>query len=887
MAEGEKIIPINIENEMRTAYIDYSMSVIVSRALPDVRDGLKPVHRRVLYGMQDLGVLSNRAHKKSARIVGEVLGKYHPHGDGSVYDAMVRMAQEWSLRYPLVDGQGNFGSIDGDSPAAMRYTEARLRKIAEEVLADLDKETVDMRPNFDDTLEEPSVMPTKVPNLLVNGAAGIAVGMATNMPPHNLSEVCDAIAAYIENKDIDVDGLMQHIKGPDFPTGGVIHGVEGIREAYETGRGKLVLRAACHIEEDDRTGRETIICTEIPFQTNKAVQLVKGVADLVNEKRVEGISDVNDYSDRTGIRIAYEVKREAMGTVVLNQLFKYSSLQTSFSFNNIALVGGRPVLLGLKAMIGHFVDHRLDVIVRRTKFDLRKAEERAHILEGLLIALDHLDAVIALIRASQTPDIAREGLMSSFGLSEIQARAILDMRLQRLTGLERDKIKEEYAELMKLIDYLRSVLADENLRMQIVKDETLEIKEKYGDKRRTQIVTSSGDMRMEDLIADEAVVVTISHLGYIKRTSLSEFRTQGRGGVGSKGSTTRDEDFLEHLFVATNHNYLLIFTQKGRCYWMRVYDIPEGTRQSKGRAIQNLVQIEGDDKVVAYLNVTDLKSEEHLNNHFVVLCTKKGVIKKTTLEAYSRPRSNGIIAVNIRENDELLEAKLTTGKSHIILASSDGRAVHFNEQDVRPMGRNASGVRGMNLSGGSETNEVIGMIAVDSSELLTRQVLVVSEKGYGKRSAMLVPRSRKAEGEGSEPEEKSKEEQILNSEGEEMEFAYRMVNRGGKGVKTLQVTDKTGNLIAIKDVKDDDQLMIINRSGMTIRMGLDEMRVLGRATQGVRLIELRKNDQIAAVAKVDGALKEDDVVEDGTTEGGDGPAPDANGTEVDNVTNEE
>jgi DNA gyrase subunit A len=889
MAEGEKIIPINIENEMRTAYIDYSMSVIVSRALPDVRDGLKPVHRRVLYGMQDLGVLSNRAHKKSARIVGEVLGKYHPHGDGSVYDAMVRMAQEWSLRYPLVDGQGNFGSIDGDSPAAMRYTEARLRKIAEEVLADLDKETVDMRPNFDDTLEEPSVMPTKVPNLLVNGAAGIAVGMATNMPPHNLSEVCDAIAAYIENKDIDVDGLMQHIKGPDFPTGGVIHGVEGIREAYETGRGKLVLRAACHIEEDDRTGRETIICTEIPFQTNKAVQLVKGVADLVNDKRIEGISDVNDYSDRTGIRIAYEVKREAMGTVVLNQLFKYSSLQTSFSFNNIALVGGRPVLLGLKAMIGHFVDHRLDVIVRRTKFDLRKAEERAHILEGLLIALDHLDAVIALIRASQTPDIAREGLMSSFGLSEIQARAILDMRLQRLTGLERDKIKEEYAELMKLIDYLRSVLADENLRMQIVKDETLEIKEKYGDKRRTQIVSSSGDMRMEDLIADEAVVVTISHLGYIKRTSLSEFRTQGRGGVGSKGSTTRDEDFLEHLFVATNHNYLLIFTQKGRCYWMRVYDIPEGTRQSKGRAIQNLVQIEGDDKVVAYLNVTDLKSEEHLNNHFVVLCTKKGVIKKTTLEAYSRPRSNGIIAVNIRENDELLEAKLTTGKSHIILASSDGRAVHFNEQDVRPMGRNASGVRGMNLSGGSETNEVIGMIAVDSSELLTRQVLVVSEKGYGKRSAMLVPRSRKAEGEGegSEPEEKSKEERILNSEGEEMEFAYRMVNRGGKGVKTLQVTDKTGNLIAIKDVKDDDQLMIINRSGMTIRMGLDEMRVLGRATQGVRLIELRKNDQIAAVAKVDGALKEDDVVEDGTTEGGDGPAPDANGTEVDNGTNEE
>lgn len=850
MAEGEKIIPINIESEMRTAYIDYSMSVIVSRALPDVRDGLKPVHRRVLYGMQDLGVLSNRAHKKSARIVGEVLGKYHPHGDGSVYDAMVRMAQDWSLRYPLVDGQGNFGSIDGDSPAAMRYTEARLKKIAEEVLADLDKETVDMRPNFDDTLEEPSVMPTKIPQLLVNGAAGIAVGMATNMAPHNLSEVCDGICAYIENKDIDTEGLMQYIKGPDFPTGGVIRGVDGIREAYESGRGKVVLRAKCHIEEDDRTGRETIICTEIPYQTNKAVQLVKGVADLVNDKKIEGISDVNDYSDRTGIRIAYDVKREAMGTVVLNQLYKYSSLQTSFSMNNIALVNGRPMLLGLKAMIHHFVDHRLDVIVRRTKFDLRKAEERAHILEGLLIALDHLDEVIALIRASSTPDIAREGLMTQFALSEIQARAILDMRLQRLTGLERDKIKEEYAELMKLIDYLRSVLADEGLRMQIVKDETLEIKEKYGDKRRTEIVHSSGDMRMEDLIADDAVVVTISHLGYIKRTSLSEFRTQGRGGKGSRGSTTRDEDFLEHLFVATNHNYLLIFTQKGRCYWMRVFDIPEGTRQSKGRAIQNLVQIDGNDKVVAYLNVTDLKDEEHLKNHFVVLCTKKGVIKKTTLEAYSRPRSNGIIAVNIRENDELLEAKLTTGKSHIILASRDGRAVHFNEEDVRPMGRNASGVRGMNLSGGAEDNEVIGMIAVDSSELSTRQVLVVSEKGYGKRSA------------------------IMDESGE---YAYRMVNRGGKGVKTLQVTDKTGKLIAIKDVKDDDQLMIINRSGLTIRMGLDELRVLGRATQGVRLIELRKNDQIAAVAKVDSELKEDD--EELDTEGEE-PGTEASGTDV-------
>lgn len=845
-AAGEKIIPISIESEMRTAYIDYSMSVIVSRALPDVRDGLKPVHRRVLYGMQDLGVLSNRAHKKSARIVGEVLGKYHPHGDSSVYDAMVRMAQPWSLRYPLVDGQGNFGSIDGDSPAAMRYTEARFRKIAEEVLADLDKETVDMRPNFDDSLEEPSVMPSRIPTLLVNGASGIAVGMATNMPPHNLSEVCDGIAAYIENKDIVVEGLMQHIKGPDFPTGGVIYGTDGIREAYEGGRGKVVLRAACNIEEDEKTGRETIICTEIPYQTNKAVQLVKGIADLVNDKKVEGISDVNDYSDRTGIRVAYEVKREAMGTVVLNQLFKYSMLQTSFSINNIALVGGRPMLLGLKDMIKYFVLHRLDVIERRTKFELRKAEERAHILEGLLIALDHLDEVIKLIRASQTPDEAREGLMTTFGLSEIQARAILDMRLQRLTGLERDKIREEHAELMILIGKLKAILADENLRMDIVKQETLEVKEKYGDERRTKIVHASGDMRMEDLIADEAVVVTISHLGYIKRTSLSEFRTQGRGGVGSRGSTTRDEDFLEHLFVATNHNYLLIFTQKGKVFWMRVYDIPEGTRQSKGRAIQNLVQIDGDDKVVAYLNVTDLKDEEYLNSHAVVLCTKKGVIKKTTLEAYSRPRSNGIIAVKIREEDQLLEARLTNGTSDIIMASREGKAVHFNESGIRPMGRNSSGVRGMRL--GSEADEVIGMITLDSEETANHQVLVVSEKGYGKRSPV---------------------------------DEYRITKRGGKGVKTLQVTEKTGKLIAIKPVKSDDQLMIINRSGMTIRMDLSEMRVLGRATQGVRLIDLRKNDQIAAVARVDSELSEDveaEVVQ-GETPNAEGTAPDSDSTE--------
>ncbi|MBL8003369.1 MAG: DNA gyrase subunit A [Flavobacteriales bacterium] len=850
MAEGEKIVPINIENEMKTAYIDYSMSVIVSRALPDVRDGLKPVHRRVLFGMQELGVLSNRPYKKSARIVGEVLGKYHPHGDGSVYDAMVRMAQDWSLRYPLVDGQGNFGSIDGDSPAAMRYTEARLKKIAEEVLADLDKETVDMRPNFDDTLEEPSVMPTKIPQLLVNGAAGIAVGMATNMPPHNLSEVCDATIAYIEDRDIDIDGLMKHIKGPDFPTGGVIYGIEGVREAYHTGRGKVVLRGKCHIEEDQRTGRETIICTEIPYQTNKAVQLYKGVADLVNEKRIEGLSDVNDYSDRTGIRLAYEVKREAMGTVVLNQLYKYSALQTSFSVNNIALVGGRPMLLNLKDMIARFVDHRHDVVVRRTKFDLRKAEERAHILEGLLIALDHLDAVIALIRASQTPDEARDGLMQQFGLSEVQAKAILDMRLQRLTGLERDKIREEHAELMKLIAHLKAVLADEGMRMGIIKDELREMKEKYGDARRTEIVSSGADLNMEDLIADEAVVVTISHLGYIKRTPLAEFRTQARGGVGSKGSTARDEDFLEHLFVATNHNYLLIFTQKGRCFWMRVFDIPEGTRQSKGRAIQNLIQIEGDDKVLAYINVKDLKSEDYLNNHFVVLCTKNGVIKKTTLEAYSRPRANGIIAVGIREGDELLEAKLTNGNCHIIMASREGKATHFEEDQVRPMGRGASGVRGMNLEDG---DELIGMITIDKAETGTRQVLVVSENGYGKRTP------------------------LMDKDGE---YEYRMTNRGGKGVKTLQVTEKTGKVVAIKDVTEEDHLMIINRSGITIRTRVSELRELGRATQGVRLIELRSNDRIAAVAKVDSGLHEDEEGQEGEapTEGGP-DAPEA-GTEV-------
>ncbi|MFN8351481.1 MAG: DNA gyrase subunit A [Flavobacteriales bacterium] len=852
MAEGEKIIPINIENEMRTAYIDYSMSVIVSRALPDVRDGFKPVHRRVLFGMQELGVTSTRPYKKSARIVGEVLGKYHPHGDGSVYDAMVRMAQDWSLRYPLVDGQGNFGSIDPDPPAAMRYTEARLRRIAEDVLADLDKETVDMRPNFDDTLEEPTVMPTRIPNLLVNGAAGIAVGMATNMPPHNLTEVCDAITAYIDDRDISVEGLMAHVKGPDFPTGGIIRGTEGVREAFETGRGRVVLRAKAHIEEDPKTGRETIIVTEIPYMVGKAA-LFKKTCDLVNEKKIEGISDARDESDRNGIRIVYEVKRDAMASVVLNQLYKFSELQTSFSVNNIALVKGRPMLLNLRDMVVHFVEHRHDVVVRRTKFDLRKAEERAHILEGLLIALDHLDAVIALIRSSRTPEEARDGLMTQFGLSEIQAKAILDMRLQRLTGLERDKIRDEHAEVMKLIAHLRAVLSDEGLRYGIIKDELREVKEKYGDKRRTDIQTSGGDMSMEDLIADDAVVVTISHLGYIKRTNLAEFRTQGRGGVGSRGSTTRDEDFLEHLFVATNHNYLLIFTQKGRCYWMRVFDIPEGTRQSKGRAIINLVQLEADDKVLAYINVKNLTDADYINNHFVVLCTKNGIIKKTTLEAYSRPRANGIIAVGIREGDELLEAKLTNGNCHIIMASREGKAVHFQEGQVRPMGRGASGVRGMNLEDG---DELIGMITVAEAETGTRQVLVVSENGYGKRTA------------------------LKDKEGE---YEYRMTNRGSKGVKTLQVTDKTGKVVAIKDVTEDDHLMIINRSGITIRTRVSELREQGRATQGVRLIELREKDRIAAVAKVDSELHEDEEGEEASgapAEGGPTDAPDADGTDV-------
>ena len=824
MAEGEKIIRINIEEEMKSAYIDYSMSVIVSRALPDIRDGLKPVHRRVLFGMLDLGVLSNRPHKKSARIVGEVLGKYHPHGDTSVYDTMVRMAQEWSLRYPLVDGQGNFGSVDGDSPAAMRYTEARLKKIAEELLADIDKETVDFQNNFDDTLKEPTVLPAKIPNLLINGAAGIAVGMATNMAPHNLSEVVDGILAYIDNKEITMEELLKHVKAPDFPTGGIIYGYEGVKNALETGKGKIVMRAQTSFEQLPN-GKEVIIAHEIPYQTNKAL-MIKQTADLINDKKLEGISDIRDESDRNGMRVVYELKRDAIPNVVLNNLFKYTGLQSSFSVNNIALVGGRPMVLNLKDMIHHFVEHRHEVVVRRTKFELAQAEKRAHILEGLLIALDHLDAVIKLIRDSATPDEAREGLMTSFGLSEIQARAILEMRLRALTGLERDKLKAEYDELMKFINYCKEILASETLRMQIIKDELLEMKAKYGDERRSQIVYSGEDLRIEDMIADEDVVITISHMGYIKRTVLSEFKTQGRGGKGSKGSTTRDEDFLEHMFVASMHNYMLFFTQQGRCFWMRVYEIPEGTKQSKGRAIQNVINIPADDKVVAFINVKDLKDEDYINNNYIIMCTKNGVIKKTTLEAYSRPRTNGINAITIREGDELLEVKMTSGKSHIVLAIKSGRAIHFPEAKVRPMGRNASGVRGIRMT--EKKDSVIGMVCVDDPQTT---ILTVSEKGYGKRSDI---------------------------------DEYRITNRGGKGVRALKVTDKTGKLIAIKDVTNENDLMIINKSGLTIRIAVEDLRVMGRATQGVRLINLKEGDKIAAVAKVNADKEEERTAIEGT-----------------------
>ncbi|NCP60003.1 MAG: DNA gyrase subunit A [Flavobacteriales bacterium] len=825
MAEGEKIIPINIEDEMKSAYIDYSMSVIVSRALPDVRDGLKPVHRRVLFGMHELGVRANSAHKKSARIVGEVLGKYHPHGDTSVYDAMVRMAQEWSLRYMLVDGQGNFGSIDGDSPAAMRYTEARMRKISEDMLADIDKETVDHQLNFDDTLNEPTVLPTRIPGLLVNGASGIAVGMATNMPPHNLTEVVDGIVAYIENNDIEIDELIKHVKAPDFPTGGTIYGYDGVKEAFHTGRGRIVMRAKANTEEVN--GRECIIVTEIPYQVNKA-DMIKKTADLVNDKKLDGIATIRDESDRNGMRIVYVLKRDAIPNIVLNKLYKYTQLQSSFSVNNIALVKGRPQLLNLKDMIHHFVDHRHEVVVRRTTYELRKAEERAHILEGLIIASDNIDEVIALIRASSNADEAREKLMTRFELSELQAKAIVEMRLRQLTGLEQDKLRSEYEDLMKTIEDLKDILDKKERRMEIIKNELLEVKEKYGDERRSVIEYAGGDLSIEDMIPDEKVVITISHAGYIKRTSLSEYKTQNRGGVGQKASTTRNEDFLEHLFVGTNHQYMLFFTQKGKCFWMRVYEIPEGSKTSKGRAIQNLINIEQTDTVKAFICTQDLKDEAYINSHYVIMATKKGQVKKTLLEQYSRPRTNGINAITIKEDDILLEARLTTGESQVMLALKSGKAIRFEEAKTRPMGRSASGVRGITLA--NSKDEVIGMVTIENPQ--EESVLVVSENGYGKRTYIDDP--------------------------EDGEPVYRITNRGGKGVKTISITEKTGNLVAIKNVTDTDDLMIINKSGIAIRMSVKDLRIMGRATQGVKLINLRNNDSIAAVAKV---MPDDDVVD--------------------------
>ena len=825
MSEGEKLIPINIEDEMKSAYIDYSMSVIVSRALPDVRDGLKPVHRRVLYGMYDLGVTSKSAHKKSARIVGEVLGKYHPHGDTSVYDAMVRMAQEWSLRYLLVDGQGNFGSVDGDSPAAMRYTEARMRKISEEIMADIEKETVDFQLNFDDTLYEPKVMPTRVPTLLINGATGIAVGMATNMPPHNLTEVINGTLAFMDNNDIEIDELMNHIKAPDFPTGGVIYGYDGVREAFKTGRGRVVMRAKVGFEEVD--GRECIIVTEIPYQVNKA-DMIKRTADLVNDKKIDGIANIRDESDRNGMRIVYILKRDATPNVVLNTLYKFTQLQSSFSVNNIALVNGRPQMLNLKEMIHYFVEHRHDVVVRRTRFELRKAEERAHILEGLIIASDNIDEVITLIRGSKNTEEAREKLIERFKLSDIQARAIVEMRLRQLTGLEQDKLRAEYEELMKLIAHLKALLEDVNLRIALIKEELVEIRDKYGDERRSIIEYSGGDVSIEDLIADENVVITISHAGYIKRTNLTEYKTQNRGGVGQKSAGTRDQDFLEHMFVATNHQYMMFFTQKGKCFWMRVYEIPEGSKTAKGRAIQNLVNIESDDKVKAFICTQDLKDKDYINSHNLIMVTKKGQVKKTSLEKYSKPRVNGVAAITIKEGDELLGAQLTNGESQIILAVKSGKLVRFEETKTRPMGRTASGVRGITLK--DDTDEVIGMVTVDKENITESQILVVTENGYGKRT------------------------KLVDDDGEDV---YRITNRGGKGVKTLNITEKTGNLISISAVTDADDLMIINKSGLTIRMAIEDLRVMGRATQGVKLINLKGKDSIAAVTKV----MKDDVAE--------------------------
>jgi DNA gyrase subunit A len=815
MAEGEKLIPINIDDEMKSAYIDYSMSVIVSRALPDVRDGLKPVHRRVLFGMHELGVRSNTAYKKSARIVGEVLGKYHPHGDSSVYDTMVRMAQEWSLRYMLVDGQGNFGSVDGDSPAAMRYTEARMRRIAEDMLADIDKDTVDHQLNFDDSLKEPKVLPTRIPNLLVNGASGIAVGMATNMPPHNLSEVVDGIHAYIDNNDIEIEEIITHIKAPDFPTGGIIYGYDGVKEAFKTGRGRVVVRAKAEMEEVH--GRECIIVTEIPYQVNKA-DLIKKIADMVNEKKIEGISTIRDESDRKGMRIVFVLKKDAVPNIVLNTLYKFSALQSSFSVNNIALVNGRPEMLNIKDMIVHFVDHRHEVVVRRSEFELRKAEERAHILEGLIIASDNIDEVIKIIRAASNPDDARAALMERFKLSEAQSKAIVEMRLRQLTGLEQDKLRAEYEEVIKTIADLKDILARKERRMQIIKEELQEVKDRFGDARRSEINYAGGDLSMEDMIPDEQVVITISHAGYIKRTPLSEYKTQNRGGVGQKASSTRNEDFLEHLFVGTNHQYMLFFTQSGKCFWMRVFEIPEGSRTSKGRAIQNLINITPDDKVKAFICTQDLKDTDYVNSHYVMMATRQGIVKKTSLESYSRPRVNGINAITVRDGDELIEAKLTTGSSQVLIGLRSGKAIRFEESKTRPMGRNASGVRGVTLA--DDQDEVIGMVTVNNFD---EDILVVSEKGYGKRSSIED---------------------------------YRITNRGGKGVKTISITEKTGYLVAIKNVDDTDDLMIINKSGIAIRLNVDDLRVMGRATQGVRLINIRDNDSIAAVAKV---VREEEV----------------------------
>ena len=818
MSLESKLIPINIEEEMKSAYIDYSMSVIVSRALPDVRDGLKPVHRRVLYGMHELGIRSNSSYKKSARIVGEVLGKYHPHGDSSVYDTMVRMAQSWSLRYLMVDGQGNFGSIDGDSPAAMRYTEARMKKISEDMMADIDKDTVEHQLNFDDTLKEPTVLPTRVPNLLVNGASGIAVGMATNMPPHNLSEIVEGTIAYIDNIEISTEELMQFVKAPDFPTGGIIYGYDGVKEAFESGRGRVVIRGKAEIEEIN--GKECIVVTEIPFQVNKS-EMIRKTAELVNDKKIEGISNIRDESDRKGMRVVYILKRDAIPNIVLNMLYKYTALQSSFSVNNIALVNGRPKMLNLKDMISHFVNHRHEIVTRRAKYELKKAEERAHILEGMIIASDNIDEVISLIKSSNNAEEAKSKLIEKFNLSDVQARAIVEMRLRQLTGLEQDKLRTEYDELQKTIEDLKDILEKKIRRMQIIKDELHEIKNKYGDERRSAIDYAGGSFRVEDIIPDEKVVITISHAGYIKRTPLIEYRLQNRGGVGQKASTTRSEDFLEHLFIGTNHQYMLFFTQKGKCFWLRVYEIPEGSKTSKGRAIQNLVSIEQDDKVKAFICTQDLKDENYINNHYVVMATKKGQVKKTSLEQYSRPRVNGINAITIREGDELLEAKLTTGSSQVVLAVKSGKAIRFEESKTRPMGRNASGVRGIKLSHSSD--EVVGMVAVND---LDTDILVVSENGYGKRSKLED---------------------------------YRITNRGGKGVKTLSVTEKTGNLVSIKNVIDSDDLMIINRSGIAIRLGVETLRVMGRATQGVRLINIKQDDSIAAVAKV---MNDDDDIQD-------------------------